>query len=891
MTLVLREQLGLTGTKSGCDAGDCGACTVLLNGRAVCACMVPAARLDGSAVTTVEGLANGDGAMLNALQKSFLHHGAAQCGICTPGMLISATDLLNRNPEPGEQEVEDALGGVLCRCTGYRKIVKAVMQAHTFSEQGTESHGKKTVGVPVVRVDGTAKVNGADIFGADEAPGNALWVRVIRSPHHHARFAFGDIDGFVAAHDGIVRVLTAADIPGENRFGVIPDYSDQPVFAEHETRFRGEAVAAVVGEAQAIAGLHPDEFPVSWTELPPLLTPSEAQADGAPLLHGGRENNRLVGGVVRRGDIVSEFAGADKVASGEFETKFIEHAYIEPEAGFARPDGDKIVVQACTQAPYMDRHDLAGILALAPEDVRIIPTSVGGGFGSKLDISMQPYVALAALLLDRPARIVYTRSESMKSTTKRHPGSIKATVGATSDGKLAAMKFEGVFNTGAYASWGPTVAVRVPVHAGGPYYYPAYEARSLAVHTHCPPAGAFRGFGVPQSAVAQEALFDDLAGMLGMDRLQFRIINALENGMPTGTGQVFASGVGFKKCLLALQPHWESACRAAEVFNRQSDGVMRHGLGVAGVWYGCGNTSLPNPSTIKVGISQDGALLLFQGAVDIGQGSNTVITQICADALGMDIDLFRLVPGDTALTPDAGKTSASRQTFVSGKAAYLAGSGLRRQILDRVRASDDAELSLEDGYLKVRDSGMEEAYFLPEMPADEDGFVFVSQDTYDPPTRPMDENGQGEPYATYGFGAQAAVVEVDTVLGTVKVLEVYAAHDVGRAINPVLVEGQVEGGIAQGIGMALMEEYIPGSTENLHDYLIPTCGDVPDIRTIIVEETDPHGPYGAKGLGEHVLIPTAPAILNAINHAIGARVRVLPATPERILSALGKMAR
>ena len=891
MTLVLREQLGLTGTKSGCDAGDCGACTVLLNGRAVCACMVPAARLDGSAVTTVEGLANGDGGMLNALQKSFLHHGAAQCGICTPGMLISATDLLNRNPEPDEQEVEDALGGVLCRCTGYRKIVKAVMQAHKFSEQGIESHGKKTVGTPVVRVDGIAKVNGADIFGADEAPGNALWVRVIRSPHHHARFAFGDIDGFVASHDGIVRVLTAADIPGENRFGVIPDYSDQPVFAEHETRFRGEAVAAVVGEAQAIAGLHPEEFPVSWTELPPLLTPAEAQADGAPLLHGGRENNRLVGGVVRRGDIVSEFAGADKVASGEFETTFIEHAYIEPEAGFARPDGNKIVVQACTQAPYMDRQGLADILGLALEDVRIVPTSVGGGFGSKLDISMQPYVALAALLLDRPARIVYTRSESMKTTTKRHPGSIRATVGATSDGKLAAMKFEGVFNTGAYASWGPTVAVRVPVHAGGPYYYPAYEARSLAVHTHCPPAGAFRGFGVPQSAVAQEALFDDLAGMLGMDRLQFRIINALENGMPTGTGQVFASGVGFKKCLLALQPHWESACRATEIFNRQSDGVMRRGLGVAGVWYGCGNTSLPNPSTIKVAITRDGALLLFQGAVDIGQGSNTVITQICADALGMDIDLFRLVPGDTALTPDAGKTSASRQTFVSGKAAYLAGSGLRSQILDRVRASADAELSIEDGYLKVRDSGMEEAYFLPEMPADEDGFVFVSQDTYDPPTRPMDENGQGEPYATYGFGAQAAVVEVDTVLGTVKVLEVYAAHDVGRAINPVLVEGQVEGGVAQGIGMALMEEYIPGVTENLHDYLIPTCGDVPDIRTIIVEENDPHGPYGAKGLGEHVLIPTAPAILNAINHAIGAKVRVLPATPERILSALGKMAK
>ena len=314
------------------------------------------------------------------------------------------------------------------------------------------------------------------------------------------------------------------------------------------------------------------------------------------------------------------------------------------------------------------------------------------------------------------------------------------------------MQFEGVFNTGAYASWGPTVANRVPIHASGPYYFPAYDARSLAVHTHCVPAGAFRGFGVPQSAIAQEGLFDELADAIGMDHLQFRIINALENNMQTGTGQVFTSGVGFKKCLLALQAHWDESRRSAEKFNKETNGVLRRGTGIAGVWYGCGNTSIPNPSTIKVGIKQDGTLLLFQGAVDIGQGSNTVITQICADALGIKVNLFELVSGDTAQTADAGKTSASRQTFVSGNAAYLAGSSLRQEILKKLKASDDAELDIEDGYLLVSDCGAKEAYFLPEMPADEDGFSFVAEGTYDPPTKPMDKNGQGEPYATYGFG-------------------------------------------------------------------------------------------------------------------------------------------
>ncbi|MDH3673764.1 MAG: molybdopterin-dependent oxidoreductase, partial [Gammaproteobacteria bacterium] len=289
---------------------------------------------------------------------------------------------------------------------------------------------------------------------------------------------------------------------------------------------------------------------------------------------------------------------------------------------------------------------------------------------------------------------------------------------------------------------------------------------------------------------------------------------------------------------------------------------------------------------IRVGLRRDGRVVLFQGAADIGQGSNTVITQICADAAGIDIALFELVQGDTYRTPDAGKTSASRQTFVSGKAAYLAGTELRRQILQAAGAPDNAELILEKRQITIRNADADFKLHLSELLADDDGFVFTAEETYDPPISPLDENGQGAPYAQFGYGAHLVEVEVDTGIGTVKVRNVVAAHDVGRAINPVLIEGQVEGGVAQGIGMALMEEFIPGVSENLHDYLIPTIGDVPDIETIIIEEPDPHGPFGAKGLGEHVMVPTAPAILNAIYHATGARLRKVPATPDRVLKAI-----
>jgi len=885
LSRVLREQLGLTGTKVGCDAGDCGACTVLLDGEAVCACLVAVGQVENHAITTIEGLKSRP-PLFDRLQAAFLRHGAAQCGACTPGMLISATALLERNASPSEADVMDALGGVLCRCTGYRKIIDAVLDANSECAGSSRPAAGASVGQRLVRLDGKHKVDGTEIYGADEMPAGALGLRVIRCPYDRARFRFGNLEKFVAAHTGVEAILTSKDVPGEDCYGVIPRFADQPVFAHEEARHRGEAVAAIVGEADVIEDLDPANFPVCWEELPAMRTIDEALAPGAPRIHPHRPDNVLTRGRVVRGNVEQALAVADAVVEGEFETGFVEHACIEPEAGFARRVGDQIEIQACTQSPYMDRADIAKLLGIPAEAVRVIPTAVGGGFGTKLDLSVQPFLALAAWRLQRPVRMVYSRIESMTCTTKRHPARMRCRAGASKDGKLLALDFAADFNTGAYSSWGPTVAARVPVHASGPYSVPHYRALTRAIHTNIVPAGAFRGFGVPQMAIAQEQLYDDLAIRLGIDPLEFRIVNALDNQTPTVTGQIMGEGVGIRACFEALRSKWIAARAEAVEFNARASGPIRHGVGVAGMWYGCGNTSLPNPSTVRIGLKRDGRIALHQGAVDIGQGSNTIVAQICADALCAPVDCFDLISGDTSITPDCGKTSASRQTFVTGKAAHMAGKELRRSILRLAGSHEDAAIEFGGGTLTIREGGKQSSFSLRDLPLDQYGYVLTAEQTFDPPTSALDENGQGRPYAVYGFGAHMAEIAIDVELGTVRVLKIVAAHDVGRAINPTLIEGQIEGGVAQGLGMALMEEFFPGKGENLHDYLIPTAGDIPPVESILIEDPSWIGPFGAKGIGEQAVIPTAPAILNAIHHATGVRMRRIPATPDRIREAI-----
>ena len=741
----------------------------------------------------------------------------------------------------------------------------------------------KTVGTNVQRVGALERVTGEALFAGDMHVEGAVSLIALRSDRPHARIVNIDLARALET-PGCLRVFIADDIPGRNRLGIIN--KDQHLLADHKVRCIGDPIALVAAETPEAAQQAVESIAVLYEDLPAVFDPEEALRPGAPLIH--EKGNLLGRRVVKRGSPDAAFKEADVVVERVYTTPHIEHTYLEPDAGLAYVDPDGIVVvHASTQNPHYDQKDVADLLGLDESKVRIVQAATGGGFGSKLDLNVQGFVGLAAYLLNRPARMTYTREEAYLCTSKRHPIKIYYKSGATRDGRLVAADIRIIGDTGAYASYGLAVVTRSAVHATGPYEVPNLYAESLFAYTNNPMAGAMRGFGVPQMAFAHESQMDLLAEALGISPLEIRLRNCYRIGSLTSTRQELKASVGIRATLEAVAPYYNQRAKEKIV---DSEPNVRRGVGIGSMIYGIGNTGVQNPATAHIELTEDGRITLFTGAADMGQGSSTVLSQIAAEELGISPEEVHLVVADTLFTSSAGASSASRQTYISGNAVLEAAKKLKEVLLTEaamILKIDRGDLIVEAGRVHSRENP-ENAVSFERIArrAHRTGLPLKWQGYFDPATTSLDpETGAGDPYATYAFATHVAEVEVNIVSGEVRVLRIVAAHDVGKAINPRNVHGQIYSGVAMGVGFALMEEFVPGKTESMKDYHIPSCADMPEVVSIIVEDPEPTGPFGAKGVGEPALIPTAPAILNAIADALGVRIYDLPANLERVIKA------
>jgi len=739
-----------------------------------------------------------------------------------------------------------------------------------------------TIGQSIPKIGVSERLRGEPIFSADLDIGDALVLKVLRSVKAHANLVHIDCEKALAVK-GIVGIFTAEDIPGKNLIGIIN--KDQPLLATGKVRAVGEPIALIAAESEDAANRASTLIDVTYEELPAVFTPAEALKSDAPKIH--KKGNVLFTRKLKKGDVERGFEHSDIVIEKTYRTPRIEHSYLEPDAGAGYVDEDgTLVIYASTQNPHYDHKEVCGLLGLADHQVRIVQAATGGGFGSKLDLNMQGFIGLALLHLKRPVKMVYSREESFLATAKRHPLEMTLKTGADRNGKLLALQAIITGDTGAYGSYGIAVASRAAVHATGPYEVENIDIESRCVYTNNPFCGAMRGFGTPQMAIAHESHMDLLADKLGMDPLELRFLNAVKPGSETATGQKLTASVGIGDCLEALRPHYEwakTAWRSAE-----TEPYKKRGIGLGGMWYGIGNTGVRNPSTAKIKMDLGGNVTLYTGCADIGQGSTTVLAQIAAEILGIRPEEIRLFVADTRCTTNAGATSASRQTYISGNAVIEAAEKLADVLLSEavnILRVPKSVLVLRGGF--VIDSGNPDnraEFSALAQRANQKGIPLKWQGFFDPETVPLDpETGQGVPYTTYAFAGQLVLLTVDTLTGEVSIEKVFAAHDVGKAIHPENVKGQICGGVAMGIGFALMEEFIPGQTISMKDYHVPTGADVPEIVPIIVESSEPTGPFGAKGVGEPALIPTAPAILNALADALGQRIYNLPANLERVL--------
>ncbi len=838
MTLLqlLREGLGLRSMKDGCaPEGSCGACTVIVDGRAVVSCAQPADRFAGRSIETLEGLPD-DSRELWA--DAFATTGASQCGYCTPGIVMKAEALLRREAESGgdgrpeRDAITKALAGNLCRCTGYLSIIDAIERVAAARAGGPRPRPETGTavgdGAPKYRV--REQVLGLQEYVADHVFPGMLHGALRFSDHPRAVVRSIDTRAAEAA-PGVIAVITAADVPGKRNQGLIRDDWNQLVAVGETTRYIGDVLAAVAAETRAQARAAAELIRIEYDVLEPVTDPFEAMAEGAPQIHAG--GNVLSTSVIRRGDADAAIVGAAHVASDSFTSAAIEHAYLEPESSLAVPQtggGPRLHVLSQGQGAWEDRRQIASLLGLDPADVLVTQVATGGAFGGKEDLNVQGHAALLALKTERPVLVALSRAESLRFSVKRHKFWMDYTVACDADGHLVAVKARFVGDNGAYASVGGKVLERAAGHACSAYKVPVVDVEARAVHTNNPPGGAMRGFGANQANFAVESLLDRLAEQVGIDGWEIRWRNALAEGDRFGTGQKLTQGVGLKDTLLAVKEQYRAA---------------RY----AGIACGAKNTGIGNGLTeygrAVLRPDGDGRLTLFHSWTEMGQGTHTVFRQMAAAELGLD-PAGITVTVDTSHELDTGITTASRATMLGGKAVLKACDVLRAEM--EVRGCTIDELAGQ------------------EFPAE------IKIDW----TTPLDADTD-EPITHFGYGWATQVCILDD---EGRIEKFIAAHDVGKAIDPLMLEGQVVGGVHMGLGHTLSEAFeLEGgrpTTDTIKSLNIIGAAGMPPVETILIEEYQPEGPYGAKGMGEAVLVPTASAVAGALYAFDGIRRTSLP---------------
>jgi aldehyde oxidoreductase len=855
---VIRKDLRLTGTKEGCSAGHCGTCTVLLDGKAVLACRVPVSKVRGRSVTTIEGLGAPD--QPHPLQLAFAKAGAIQCGFCTPGLILRSKVLLDKNPKPSRAEIENALQPHLCRCTGYQKIFEAVELAASVLRGETGPISLKTegglIGKPVVRIDALQKATGTALYADDLAVDGCCFMKVLRSPHAHARIL--KIDRSEAEQSaGVMAVFTAEDVGGTNILKMAGD--DQPLLCRDKVRFIGDPVAAVVAVTEAGALRALDLIRVSYEPLEPVLTPWEALREGAPKVHDDRDNLFFTQPIIY-GGAEKGLLKADVVVEARYTTQTVDHAYLEPDSGvaFIHENGQLVIISG-SQNIHAHCKTIAGAIGLPIDQVRVIQPPMGGAFGGHLDVSVGGLIALAAWKLKRPVKLVFTRAETFQATTKRHPFYLDFKIGAVRDGTFFGLEVDLLADGGAYKSFSNSVTIRGLVHATGPYRFLQAHLLGKAVYTNTAVRGAMRGFGVPQTIFALESAVDELALKMGIDPLELRLKNAFVPGDTTVCGQVLTDAFGYRECLETLQPYYR---RALEEATSYGSAEVKRGVGLAGIWFGPGR-SAPDQSEAWAELLPDDRLQVWIGAADMGQGAETLFWQVAAETMGFPLERVQVCTTDTRLTPDGNFSAGSRQTYVSGRAVQMAVEELKKTMEDNGAANFEQ--------LKAK------------------GLPTLHKAVNRPETTKLDPaDGQGIPWETYSFGVQMAEVAVEIETGKIKVLKVTAVNDLGTVINRQIVEGQIEGAIVMGLGYALSEEFVYNLTDSFAKFRIPRAKDAPRMEVITLDIPRKKGPFGASGTAEYADAPTAPAIMNAVANACGARIRDLPATPDKVLAALKK---